>query len=80
MHVVCSTSTIAENVLDQQRAQIRWEVSSSPAWGARLADIILQDKHLTHQWKQEPSQAARRIEDNRQTLYRLLAEKLKTPR
>lgn len=79
LHVVCSTSAIAENVLDQLRAQIRWEVSSSPAWGARLADIILQDKDLTTEWKEELSQAAGRIEDNRRTLHHLLTQELKTP-
>ena len=79
LHVVCSTSAIAENVLDQLRAQLRWEVSSSPAWGARLADIILQSRDLQLQWKQELHQAALRIEDNRQTLHRLLTGQLKTP-
>jgi len=75
LHVVCSTSTIAENVLDQLRAQTRWEVSSTPAYGALLADIIMQDEDLTVHWREELQQAAARVENNRQALYRLLTGK-----
>lgn len=74
LHVICSTPAIVENVLDQLRAQIRWEISSSPAWGARLVDIVLQDEGLKAQWKVELRQAAQRIADNRQTFARLLGE------
>jgi aspartate aminotransferase len=79
LYVVCPNPAITANVLDQLRAQIRWEVSSSLAWGAKLVNIILHDEDSTLQWKEELRQALRRIEDNRQTLYNLWTEKLKTP-
>lgn len=79
LHVLCATKAITENVLDQMRAQIRWEVSSSPAWGARLATIVMQDKQLSIEWVQELREAVLRMENNRRKLYHLLTQTLTTP-
>lgn len=73
LHVVCQRSGIAENVFDQLRAQTRWEVSSPPAYGARLVDIILGDPHLTGEWKAELQAAATRIFQNRVKLHQVLS-------
>lgn len=72
LHVICQSAPIAENVFDQLRAQTRWEVSSAPAYGARLVDIILADHQLTQHWLQELHSAAARIDLNRRKLYHFL--------
>lgn len=79
LHVPCQTSDITANVLDQLRLQTRWEISSCPAYGAHLVDIILADPALTRQWNDELRAAAARIESNRSSLHDLLVNKLKTP-
>lgn len=73
LHIVCQSPEIAENVFDQLRAQTRWEVSSAPAYGARLVDIILGDPQLTEEWKAELHAAAARVSNNRSTLHQLLS-------
>lgn len=50
LHVVCGHETAAKNVHDQLRCLIRWEFSSSPAYGSRLVNIILEDESLTKRW------------------------------
>lgn len=79
LHIVCGTSRIALNVKDQLRSLIRWEVSSTPAYGARLADIILHDTALSKEWTQEVQAACDRMIWVRQTLHHLLVHQLLTP-
>ena len=50
LHVVSKDSTTAANIQDQLRCLIRWEFSSSPAFGSRLVNIILSDAEMTDQW------------------------------
>lgn len=50
LHVVSEDRTTATNVYDQLRCLIRWEFSSSPAYGARLVNIILTSEDLTRGW------------------------------
>lgn len=50
LNVVCSSSTAAANVYDQLRCLIRWEFSSPPLYGARLADSILQSSSWQASW------------------------------
>lgn len=50
LHVVSETKDIASCVYDQLRCLIRWEFSSSPAYGARLVNIILRDEELAESW------------------------------
>ncbi|THC89449.1 hypothetical protein EYZ11_011104 [Aspergillus tanneri] len=58
---------------------MRWEISTAPAYGARLAEIILQTPELREQWKQELSEAAARLAKNRENLYRELTTVCNTP-
>lgn len=50
LHVVCRDGQAAANVHDQLRCLIRWEISSSPAYGSRLVKIVLADKNLSAKW------------------------------
>lgn len=50
LHVVTSDRTVAANVADQLRCIIRWEFSSSPAYGSRLATIILTSEKMKALW------------------------------
>lgn len=50
VHVVTNSQTAAVNVLDQLRCLIRWEFSSSPAYGSRLATIVMADLGLRAEW------------------------------
>lgn len=49
-HVVCENEEVASNVYDQLRCLIRWEFSSSPAYGSRIVTNVLQDETLTRSW------------------------------
>lgn len=75
LHVVCPNAKIAANVFDNLRSYIRWEYSSPPAFGARLAEIIMTDPKLNEEWRLELSAACKRIKDNRKRLHGLLTEK-----
>lgn len=50
LHVVSQNKDIAKNVYDQLRCLIRWEFSSSPAYGSRLVNIIAQNADLKSEW------------------------------
>lgn len=50
LHVVTDEETICANVYDQLRSLIRWEFSSSPAYGSRLVNIVLGDPDLREEW------------------------------
>ena len=50
LHVVTRTASIAAKVTDQLRSLIRWEFSSSPAYGSRLATIIMSSDDLRKEW------------------------------
>lgn len=78
LHVLCSDDRIAANVLDQLRALTRWEVSSAPAFGAELVNIILGDSALATDWKEELNRARGRLQMLRKRLHDLLVE-LATP-
>ena len=79
LHVVCGSSSIAANVKDQLRSLIRWEVSSTPAYGARLADIIMSEESLFTSWTEEVQAACDRMIWVRQTLHELLVKEFSTP-
>ncbi|GKZ27419.1 hypothetical protein AbraCBS73388_004637 [Aspergillus brasiliensis] len=74
LHVVCSSSTAATNVYDQLRCLIRWEFSSSPLYGARLADIILKSSSLQASWSTELSDMRQRLLNNRKQLFEALQD------
>ncbi|ETS76565.1 hypothetical protein PFICI_11952 [Pestalotiopsis fici W106-1] len=79
LHVVCSDAAIASNVLDSLRSIARWEYSSAPAYGALLANIILNDKEIYSAWGLELAAASSRIYSLRRKLYHLLSVKYKSP-
>lgn len=49
-HVVSENEDVTSRVYDQLRCLIRWEFSSSPAYGARLVGTILGNEGLKHAW------------------------------
>ncbi|KAH7171685.1 pyridoxal phosphate-dependent transferase [Fusarium sp. MPI-SDFR-AT-0072] len=51
LHAVCSSPETAAVVQDRLRCLIRWEFSSSPAYGSRLANIVLESDQLTAECK-----------------------------
>jgi aspartate aminotransferase, cytoplasmic len=79
LHIVCKSSSIAVNVKDQLRSLIRWEVSSTPAYGARLATIVMRSPSLSQQWLNEVQAACDRMIAIRQALYELLVNEFQTP-
>jgi aspartate aminotransferase, cytoplasmic len=79
LHILCKSSTIAANVKDQLRSLIRWEVSSPPAYGARLATIIMQSLSLYQQWLDEVQDACDRMVAVRKALYELLVNEYQSP-
>lgn len=50
LHVVSENAEVAGNIYDQLRCLIRWEFSSSPAYGSRLVNTVLTDSGLTKLW------------------------------
>ncbi|KAL3459099.1 pyridoxal phosphate-dependent transferase [Aspergillus heterothallicus] len=76
LHIVCADNAIAANVQDQLRCLIRWEFSSSPAYGSRLVSIILENHDLEKAWRDELLEMRSRLEHNRKSLYKSLE---KTP-
>lgn len=72
LHVVSGTEKVAANVYDQLRCLIRWEFSSSPAYGARLVNIILSRKDLTNKWTGELEVMRKRLLHLREAFYRAL--------
>ncbi|RMZ77404.1 hypothetical protein DV738_g4367, partial [Chaetothyriales sp. CBS 135597] len=79
LHVVCKSDKIAANVKDQLRSLIRWEVSSSPSFGSRLAEIIMSDAALSKAWKLEAQAACDRMIGVRKAVHRTLTTELNTP-
>lgn len=77
LHIVNESKAIAANVYDQLRCLIRWEFSSSPAYGSRLVDIILSDTSLTEMWTSELVTMRRRLFDLRRALHTELVVKRK---
>ncbi|OJJ01688.1 hypothetical protein ASPVEDRAFT_52588 [Aspergillus versicolor CBS 583.65] len=79
LHVVCREEGIAERVQDVLRSLVRWEVSSAPGYGARLAEVILEDETLCLEWLGELASAAGRLVRNRERLYAELTGSLGAP-
>ena len=50
LHVTCPTSTVAAAVHDQLRCLVRWEFSSSPAYGARIVNLVLSNNAREASW------------------------------
>lgn len=50
LHVVCKDEETSRRVFDRLRCLIRWDYSSSPAFGCRLVNIVLDSKELAESW------------------------------
>ncbi|KAM6487565.1 aspartate aminotransferase [Trichoderma sp. SZMC 28011] len=79
LHIVCGTAEAASATQDRLRCLIRWEFSSSPAYGSRLVNIIQGSAYLKQTWATELSAMRHRLHELRQQLYNLLSKVLKTP-
>ncbi|KAM0512926.1 hypothetical protein ACHAPE_008431, partial [Trichoderma viride] len=79
LHAACKDSRAAANVHDQLRCLIRWEISSTPAYGSRLVQLVLQDDHMKADWKAELSVMRERLASLRLQLFEQLTKNLHTP-
>lgn len=77
LHAVSQDAEVAAKVYERLRCLIRWEFSSSPAYGARLVDIVLGDDELRQDWQTELATIQKRLADNRRALHGELVEKRK---
>lgn len=77
LHILTENEAVAANVYDQLRCLIRWEFSSSPAYGSRLVNMVLKDSTLTSQWQKELVVMRERLVGLRRILYDLLTKKQK---
>ena len=80
LHVLLHDSTpeVAENITSQLAYQTRGEVSTTPAFGSRIAQKILTTPELYKQWDSEIKLMSSRIIEMRKALRGKL-EELKTP-
>jgi aspartate aminotransferase len=76
LHVVNRDQRIAANVNGQLRNLIRWEFSSSPAYGSRLVNLVLDDKEQVEDWVTELSEIRERLKRNRSNLFQLFSQVL----
>lgn len=79
LHVLCASAEIAINVLDQLRSFIRWEVSSSPAYGAQIVETVLSGGTLAIEWQGQLNEATQRLRGLRRELHRQMTERFATP-
>ncbi|CAJ0547378.1 Ff.00g041320.m01.CDS01 [Fusarium sp. VM40] len=79
LHAVCPDRETAANVRDRLRCLIRWEFSSSPAYGSRLVTIVLGSNQLADEWAQELHDIQHRLKSLRKQLHYTLTEVLHTP-
>jgi aspartate aminotransferase len=75
LHVVSENRIVAANVYDQLRCLIRWEFSSSPAYGARLVNTIVTSADRTAEWIDELGTMRQRLLHLRQELFRALVKR-----
>ncbi|ODQ65671.1 PLP-dependent transferase [Nadsonia fulvescens var. elongata DSM 6958] len=78
LHIVSKTSVVARAVDTQLSALQRAEISSPPAYGAKIVAAILADPELYQQWRNDLITMSARIKEMRTTLKSHL-ESLKTP-
>ncbi|KAH7151732.1 aspartate aminotransferase [Dactylonectria estremocensis] len=79
VHAVCPAVDTTAAVHDQLRFLVRSEFSSSPAYGARLVDIVLSDPEREAAWRKELHTIYERLQGNRAKLFNLLNNVYKTP-
>jgi len=72
--LVTKTAEIAENCESVMERLQRSEVSNPPAFGAKIASLILNDDKLTEMWYADLRTMCSRVRQMREALYRLLVE------
>lgn len=77
LHAVSEDREVASKVYERLRCLIRWEFSSSPAYGSRLVNIVLSDEQLRQDWQSELATIQKRLADNRKALHTELVDKRK---
>lgn len=68
----------AQHVLSQLEILQRSEISNPPAYGARIVDLVLNDKQLYAEWRDNLGTMAGRIIEMRRRLFEKL-QQLQTP-
>lgn len=68
LHIVSNTADLTSRILSQLTILQRVEISTPPAFGARIVSLILNDETLFHEWKQDLETMAKRIIDMRSEL------------
>ncbi|KAI8383981.1 aspartate aminotransferase [Blakeslea trispora] len=76
--IVAKSTQDSNRVLSQLEKLQRAEISNPPAFGARIVSIVLNDKALYQEWKENLQYMSNRIIDMRKALYHHLTE-LQTP-
>ncbi|KZT68194.1 PLP-dependent transferase [Daedalea quercina L-15889] len=79
LHIVSPSPEAAVRVKSQLAILTRSEISSPPAYGARVMALIMNNAELFEEWKRDIKTMAERIIAMRKELHRLLTEELKTP-
>ncbi|KAJ3538061.1 hypothetical protein NM208_g6071 [Fusarium decemcellulare] len=79
LHAVCTDAKTAATVHDRLRCLIRWEFSSSPAYGSRLVSIVLDSDQLVETWAGELTAMRKRLQGLRKQLHHALTKELHTP-
>lgn len=75
LHVVASDSNHAERISSQLKSLQRVEISTPPAYSARLVTLILQEHTLFAQWQKDLRTMSSRIHQMRHRLRELLEDK-----
>lgn len=83
LHFVAAPSAQAGDVTARVASQLailqRSEISNPPAYGARIASLVLNDEALFAEWEDNLRTMSGRIIEMRRRLRQLLEEELKTP-
>ncbi|WFC99402.1 aspartate transaminase [Malassezia yamatoensis] len=79
LHFVLHDAKFAEQLQSQVNAQMRAELSTCPAFGARVVTLLLTDPEIHQQWLKDIKTMSGRIMEMRRGLYDLLVNKYKTP-
>ncbi|KAJ5747449.1 aspartate aminotransferase [Penicillium nucicola] len=79
LHVVCASEHEVAPVHDQLRCLIRWEFSSSPAYGSRLVNLVLSDPAQELSWRNELASIRSRLQSLRKEFRHLLVDVYKIP-
>lgn len=79
LHVIVDKPEATAPVQSQINALQRSEISTCPAFGARVVAKLLTEPKLRAQWDRDIQTMAHRIMDMRKALYDLLVNKYKTP-